>query len=240
MPARVFILRSRFGRSIFELHPETLEITSALFGTRARAEIPLSTISPHYEIAAAGHLRAIGFLTILILVCILVVRLIFAQSVMPHDIAMYPAAIALALAWAATRLIPRSEFFIFCDHWKRPLFTILREREQAAECEEFIHALLDHLEGRGVLPENPERLAEAERPPQNLWKIALGCGALAALVPPLLQGRVQHAETVLLPAVIATCGCGVAACVYSFMRAERRRWWSLVGAALCLLPPLFY
>ena len=76
MPDLIFIQRSAFGRSIFALRGDTLEITSHLFGRKKAASIPVRSISHDYVLGANRIWPLIVGYMVFAAACIGLVRLI--------------------------------------------------------------------------------------------------------------------------------------------------------------------
>lgn len=237
----VFIQRSRFGRSIFVLRRDTLEITSYLFGRKTKGTISLSSIDPDYELVARRFDTLIVTPLIITGACFGLIRLILWQDLVPHLVALSPAMLAILLIGIAVYNTRRLEYFTFRDQWKRPRFSILRERKQAEECDAFVRELLDRVE-------QIEQEQSANDPHQSdtqnsdrsqlievRWKQAIAAGVVAIGFP-LLAQYIPELSQLSIPVVIAADTCGFIAGVSAFMRKEDKRYWALIGVTLCLVP----
>lgn len=212
-----------------------------MFGRRSVSSIPLASISTDYEVHAATTERLVMLLLGFTLGSLIVVKLLLAQPYLPHAIALYFVAFAVMAAVSAFRMMPRAEYYVFSNHWKRPLFSILREKEQAAECDAFLHAMINAIEGRkGSEDASMERVIVAAKPPGHSWKLAISSGVVGTCYPLIVYNRFVAGQVLVLPVAVLACRGGLVAALYAFLNRERRRWWSLLGVALCLVPVLFY
>ena len=242
---RVFILRSRIGRNIYVMRDDALEITSRLFGTRHEQRIPIRTISPEYGVRGTRLLRVVTLLLLPVAACIIALRLLARIPHVPDEMMWFPAEIGAVYLIAAIRFIPRFEWFEFKDHFGRTRFTILREPAQREECDAFIHALLDRIEGIEENSEEGSNTAPESIPPTDRegiprWKLAVGLSLFAIVVPPAARAMGESSDFfVIVPLVIGTGGSIVSA-FYSHAWKERRRVWAFVAAAAALWPLLFY
>lgn len=233
-PPRVFILRSRIGRRIFTLKDDVLEVSVTSLDRRSEAVIPLRRISPDYEVGAARNNSAIAILLIPGVLLGYFAWFLLSQDRIPRYLAIYPIIFGGAFITAAVQLIPRFEYFVFKDHWNRPLFTILRERGQTAECEAFIHAILDSVEGIEPTTSCADE-AFAEPPAQYWWIFAIVAG-LGAVVVHVLASRNALVAFYYVPFVVLASGGGISAAIGSFLTKERQKWWSLIGLVLSAIP----
>lgn len=242
----VFIQRSRFGRTIFLLHADSLEVSSHLFGQRSSSTFPLTTISNDYEIRAQRNLGLVAAGLVVAGVCLSVLRFMLHQEGEFWRMFMYPPGMLLVASLIFTIAhYPRLEFFTFTDHWKRPLFSILRESEQAKECNAFVATLLDRLDenpkGESALDIPTERLIE-EAPLQTCWLLAVIAGFIAASYPLLhfAPPPIDELTFLSLPVVIVAETTAVFATGHSFSRKERRRHFCWLAVIFCAVPFLFY
>ena len=129
-------------------------------------------------------------------------------------------------------------FRSFKDHWQRPLFTIVRERQQAAQCDAFVRHLLNRIDwASGAAPPAPEseEAADEEAPPiQWKWQAAVASGAIMLLGVPLANLAEGLGMLVMVLLIGGAVGAAVGAW-QSFAENERRKYWSLLGVALALL-----
>lgn len=250
MARRVFILRSRLGRSIFILREDSLEITSHLFGTKSESRFPIRSISPDYDVRGWRSLGAISLLLVPVALSIVAYRYILHHAWVPEMFAHYPLYFGATYAVAAIKLFPRFEAFVFKNHFNRPIFSILRESGQRAEAEAFIHALLDRIEALGhgevvttTASEAAAEEVEAEKSDDRTiarWKLSVGFAVIATAVPPLVNWLWSDWDFLLMPLVIVCSGGSVIAAIYACATKERRRWWAVAAAVVALLPVFFY
>jgi hypothetical protein len=239
----VFIQRSRVGRRLFALRGDELEITAQTLGRREEARIPVRAISADYRLDAKRStvtiFASLGFAG----VCFQLAAFVCMQDIVSKAVAIYPLMFAGVFVWVAFQFVPRLEFFTFTDHARRPLFSILREKEQREECDSFVHALLDRIEqtdsGSGGV-DTPLRDEAAPRAPGGRWKWAILAGVISTGFPPAAYYVVPEAAGLSLPIVVVASTCGLIAGGWSFAVREPGRYWALLGGALCLVPLLFY
>ena len=153
---------------------------------------------------------------------------------------------------AAIRAARRVEFFAFTDQWKRPLFVIIRERNQTAECEAFVRDLLDRIEhSETSLPVTPEAVSAASVSSVRLptadterdevtatmgWKFAIVAGVVSMALPLISAFVLKEPVELNGTLVLVACLFSVMATISSFAANERRKYWSLLGLGLALLP----
>ena len=147
--------------------------------------------------------------------------------------------------------IRRVEFFEFRNHWGKPVLHIIRERKQAADCAAFITALVAHIElaQSDLPPEERTKLlrqlvddstgASGLRPGQDKWKVSIGLGVLAVVFP-LVPAVNYSSDPSLFPIIFLLCVGGAGFSIFSFLAKEPRRWWSVLGLVLSLIPAYFY
>lgn len=233
---------------MFALREDSLEITSYPLGRKCEAQIPIRSISPDYELHSGRAWRAVVILLMPVAVSIALYRWLLHHPNLPDMLLQFPLYFGAVFAFAAFRLYPRFEAFVFKNHFNRPLFTILRESGQRAECEAFIHALLDRIETLGSDREATpltaaiadEDAAKADDTTVARWKLAIGLSAVSLGVPPVVDRFWPELDFLLVPLVVVCSGGAVVAAIYSFMQKESGRWWSIAAAILALVPVLFY
>jgi hypothetical protein len=241
----VFIQRSRLGRSIFALRGDQLEITSHLFGRKSETEIPLRMISSNYEVDARRYFVLIIVPLLFAIGCITIFCLLLRQEAWPQMFAMYPAMFTVMFVWIALKHVPRVEYFTFTDHWKKPLFSIVRERAQSNECEAFIRELLERIERteKGLSPvESPNTPVvdeDYDQPREQRWLLSILAGGVATGFP-LISQVLPEVAALTLAVVLAATTCGLIAGVQSFIRKERMKYGALLGIALSVLPFVIY
>lgn len=251
-----FVQRSRLGKKIFQIRDGVLEVTAYRLGAKfGEHRFDLQTLDPDYQ-PRTGRLHVLLiFGGVGLVLALAVLWGLYNQTFIPREALTYfyywPASmLAVSLAWVVygTR---RVEYYVFCNHWKKPVFDIVRESGQADECARFILALVEHIKlAQSELPAaerqiraqaiTRELLPSAPPPPAwRKWKLSILCGSLACVLP-LIPGLVDLIHPFLLLIVFGLCAGGVAWCYFSFDAREPRRWWSLVGAGLSVIPVFFY
>lgn len=217
---------------------DVLEISLSQASNRGQTQIPLRRISTEYDrFARRVPILYLPYFALCVPCCILV-WLILRQNVVPHETIFSPCLGVLFFLMLAIRGLFKVEFFQFYDHWKRPIFFVIREGKQSSECDDFVQTLLERLEQI----ENDQPLIDVEEkfaPPigislpspdevsalgygENRWKAAIIFGVISAgLSWPnavvLLIGDFQ--TLIVLGAAIA----GAAFSVFSFIAKERFR-----------------
>lgn len=252
----VFIQRSRLGRTTFQLRGDTLVLNALTRHGRGAQEIPLRSLDRDYDVRAVRiHLLYLWPLVVGVF-CVSLVLLILRQDVVPHDVAIHPLIFLIPAALGFVRGLPRVEFFVFRDAWHQPLFFIVREKAQAAECDSFVQELLYRIErveaGRAFAAEPAIRdlpasavVVPAPREPgltwlgENRWSAAITAGALSSMIP-LVPWLASALEDVLLFVVLGFSFASLYLGVTSFLTKERMRFWALPGMALAFVAPLFY
>ena len=223
---------------MFVLREDAIEVTSGVGDKRSTAIFPLNTISPDY---AVGSLRFnVGIVLMLVFAVALAALTLFLmrqKSVTLSSLAAYSAIFGAAAVVTGIRLIPRFDFLTFSDHWKRPLFSIARERSQSEECDTFVADLLNRLERKdeaadGGVGHANEILSEGIDPPTEWrWILALSSGGTTLGYTTLAQWFKDLSPVVFVVLLAGTAGAMVAA-FYSYIANERHRHWGLVGVAL--------
>lgn len=250
MAIPTFVQKSRINEAIFQIRDGRLLISERkLFGKFQDRELDLRWLDPDYKPGIARNHTAVIVSLLLAMVAGGATWGVLQQTVMPREATFYaiqwPAMFFVAFLASAIRWSRRIEYYGFNNKAGRLVLVIFREPQQAAECAAFIATLVAQIEiAQGDLsPEEKSRILQsigADRsftPPAPaavaLWKISIVLGALAAGLP-------------LVPAfavfifVFPLCVGGMVLCVFSFTTNEPHRWWSLIGGALSLIPPLFY
>lgn len=223
------------------------------FGTKSSKRYLLRSIASDYQLVAHRFWILIIAPLVLGIAAAGAAVWILGRPTLPADLAILPALFALALLVAALRGIPRVELFVFLDHWRKPLFFIVRERHQSTECEAFLSVLIERIEclERNALPTSTPsqphdssavKLPEADGDRislagQNRWVIAIGCGMLSAGFP--IVAPDEWANLTLMVVLFGTMG-GLSSGVMSFLAKERWRILAVIGIALSFVAPLFY
>lgn len=248
-----FIQRSRIGRGIFLLREDTLEVTVSSFGTKSSNRHLLRSIDLDYQLVAHRFWILILAPLVLGIAAASAAVWILNRPTLPADLAFFPGLFALALLVSSFRGIPRVELFLFLDHWRKPLFFIVRERHQSSECEAFLSVLVERIESleRGSPPASSPiqsrdssavKLPEADGDRislagQHRWVAAIGCGMLSAGFP--IVAPDEWANLTLMVVLFATAS-GLTFGVMSFLAKERWRLLAVIGIALSFVAPLFY
>lgn len=94
------------------------------------ASIPIWMVSSDYDPRAIRHLRQVSLLLVPVAACIAVYRFLVGHPDWADFLLQFPICIGATFALAAAKLYPRFEWFLFKNHFGRPLFTILREPNQ--------------------------------------------------------------------------------------------------------------
>ncbi len=242
---RVFILRSRLGRNIYVIRGNVLQITWRLLGVHGETEIPIRSVSSEYEVQGARPLRTVTVLLLPVALCIVAYRFLLSHPNLPDFLLQYPIIIGAAYALAAIKFYPRFEWFVFKNHFGRPVFTILREPNQRAECEEFIHALLDRLEtdepGVPMPASSPaeNHLAESSDDVSR-WKLAVGLSLFAIVIPPTAHLFGEHGDFFTIMPLVVGSGGAIIAAIYSIAQKESGRHWAMLAAIAALFPLFRY
>lgn len=222
---------------MFVLDEEVISVTSGLADRTTTATFPLRTISPDY---AVGGLKFNAGVVVMLLAAVGFAALtlfLFRLEDPWSSLSLYSAMFAVFAIVGGIRLIPRLDFLIFADHWKRPLFSIARERGQSEECDAFVAELLNRIERTQLEPGHPDKsrdepVAEGiDAKPEWLWKMAIICGGVT-LGFPLAAHSIKELSIAILMIVLAGSTGALGATLYSYSRKERRRHWCLVGVAL--------
>lgn len=251
----VFIQRSRFGRTIFVLRSDMLEVSSHLLGHKSIHHIPLRSISPDYELSSRSLIRGVIIWGAAAAICFALFFLVLFRWQLPGAVAHYPAYGGVFCLLLALQFLPRLEYFTFTDHWHRELFSILREKTQADECDAFVCDLLDRIEliggdasaGRSETAPPKRNFVSAVKVPgdaeprrkDSRWRLSMAMG-LISLTFPIAALWLSHLDPFTLPVVVASSTIGICAGILSLKDREPRCFWSAVGILLCLIPLFFY
>jgi hypothetical protein len=240
MTDRVFIQRSRLGRTILVLRDSEIEVTVSNPNQSRSERFPLGTISSDYAVQSV-HFNFGVVALFFISVAGIAWAIVLSRLGGPFSIfAMYVAIFAGAMALAGVRLIPRFDRFVFSDHWKRPLFFIARERGQREECDKFVRELLSRIERTGAsaepaVPKPPLDFEEAvDAEPEWKWKVSVVAGA-ATLVATIAGVYDPDVASVAFFLVIGGPMCVGVSAWQSFAEKERHSQRALLGVALALI-----
>lgn len=256
MAIPTFVQKSRINEVIFQLRDGRLLISERRFlGKFEDRELDLRWVDPDYKPGIARNHTAVIIFLLLATISGAAVWGVLHQTVIPKEAVFYvvqwPAVLFVVFLASAVRWSRRIEYYAFKNKAGHLVLVIFREPNQAKECAAFITTLVAQIEiAQGELPAaDRSRLLHsvgADRsfiqptvPGLALWKIALVLGALATGLP-LIPNADYLLAGFLFPIVFICCAGGVSLCFFSFSANEPRRWWSLIGAILSLIPPLFY
>ncbi len=256
MTGPIFNQKSRIGQVIFEVRDGDIRLSSRIFrGPFTEHSIALNRLSPDYKPQVTRNHALVIVPLVFAFICAAALWKLMHQTVLPEGagpgLSFYPIIGLIVSLFGAVRGSRRIEYYQFYTTAGQPAFSIVREREQAQECAAFITALVAQIEfaRSGVTPDlsivrsvrtdqDAARTGDAT-PRRDLWQISIACGVFAAGLPWLPNVNYYFADF-LFPLVFWLCVGGVSLCAFSFARNEARRWWSVLGAILALIPPLFY
>lgn len=242
MPDRVFIQRTRLGRTIFVLRDAEIEVSQEIRGTLANTHFPLRLISSDYTVKTVQHHVAVAISLALVACCAGGLVYVFKHDSIPPIFGYFPAYGLVIFLIVALKLTPRFVVLEFADHRAKPLFSILREKEQANECDAFLRDLLDRIERAGSadgpiqtapLPE-PETADDIDAAPEWRWQVALVAGAFACLAP-IVAHLVPGMSLFKIPTFLLGAVVACTATLYSFIENERKKFWSVIGIALVVV-----
>lgn len=234
------------GRVIFHVSGEKLEVTSYGLGGKAELVIPLIDLSPNYtRVSRHRWVLAMGLLGLSALLFGIIWASLTSDEPHNHLARELGILLAVTLSYGVRSLMPFVHYEFRSRDGKNTL-RVFREIYQAKECDAFIAQLAACIQAvhGGLTPaEIAQQLDSIEARPadpfQKQWVLALVFGALAAVLP-ALPGFTHKLDAFGLLLVIGLTIGAMTCCVYSFLHKERLRWLSLIGAALGLVPPLFY
>ena len=256
MSVPTFIQNSRIGRVIYQIRDGHLQISASKFGRGFNeCRLALRSLNPNYTPRFVRLYALLVIPFVLALLCGVVIRGLFHQTLIRQEALIYiyqwPVTFGVVFLILAIRGIRRVEFFEFRNHWGKPVLHIIRERKQAAECAAFITVLVAHIElaQSDLPPEERTKLlrqlvddstgASGLRPGQDKWKVSIGLGVLAVVFP-LVPAVNYSSDPSLFPIIFLLCVGGAGFSIFSFLAKEPRRWWSVLGLVLSLIPAYFY
>ncbi len=240
MSHQVFIERSRLGKRIYELRDSSLTISGIRQFKKFEKTIPLGFTSPNY-VRARRRLHYLVQVPIAkVCVGLLVLRVF---SFLPTGPYVYVAEIAGILIgvslWQAILGIPPIEIVMFKNTNGRAQFDLVKEKKQAKEFEEFVAKLASTIRGEtgpastGMLVSTAQD-DEVSKPPSYFCISSLVVGSLWLEISHLEFWARFGGSDSFVGFLISLLGAGL--CLASFVRVEKLRFWSLVGAALTLVP----
>jgi hypothetical protein len=256
MTGPIFNQKSRIGQVLFEVRDGKLLLSSRILrGPFTEHSISLGRLSPDYKPQTTRNYALVVVPLIFAFICGAAIWKLIHQTTLSEDITpglyFYPVLGLVASLFGAVRGSRRIEYYQFYTTTGQPAFSIVREREQAQECAAFITALVAQIEfaRSGVAPDTSMvRLIRADQdaarmgdssPRRDFWQISIACGLFAAGLPWLPNAH-YYFSGFLFPLVFWLCVGGAAFCVFSFLRNESNRWWSVLGLVFALIPPFFY
>ncbi|MBK9990445.1 MAG: hypothetical protein IPP19_06855 [Verrucomicrobia bacterium] len=254
MADRIFIQKSRIGLKIFHLKADALEICSHWTGKGETSRIELRTISPEYRRVARRFTALIVVPLVLCVLCLLAALVVMIHGKDFQGLSIGPLMFSGTFLVLTIQGVPRVDSFQFFDCWGRPVFYVVREKNQSQECDDFVRELLDHIER---IDSAEQMAAEDETYPVSAvqlpssndvgylfsgdyrWKLSIAAGAFSAGVP-WVGAVLDLFEELPFPLVFFGTVVGLGYCVLSYQAKERLRHFSLLGAAFALIAPLFY
>lgn len=224
-------------------------------GRQVELCVPVRELSPRY---VPGALRVYTMLygaLFGVIVCSAALWLIHNSKQLPDGVSGYlahwPLIGLIASLITAIRYTPRVEYYTFCNQWGRPVFSIVREKKQWAECDAFIVALVAEIElAHSEMNERERR--EVLRPLLHdlqtsalvtgdvlKWKISLALGGAAILLP-VMPGVVSSLGELLFFLEFSLCVVAMAFGVLAIWNREPNRWWGVLGFIFGLAPLFIY
>jgi len=256
MAPPTFIQKSRLGQVIFQIREGALYLSaSRQTGGFDEYCVDLRQISSDYKPRSHRVNFMLGLAGGFLVLSCLALWGLYRQTLIPREAIgyftqwpIYGIGISLFVAIQYSR---RIEYFQFSNHWGKPVVTVIREREQAAECEAFVLTLVSHIElAQSDLTAGDRELLLQKLARENLsppvvsrglsyWKFSLVLGVLAAGIP-WVPGLAYYLDVLHFMLIFWLCAGGAICCVFSYTTKESRRHWSLLGLILSLIPPYFY
>ncbi len=256
MPDVTFIQRGRFGRIIFTLRESSLEISAHTVFGRSEEEFFIGTISPDYDRVGPRFPSFVIFPLVCAVIFGWLTYLVFAQDTLPWPLfGTYSIMFCGTSLWVALCHSRRLDTYVFFDRSRTPKFGIIREKTQAAECDDFVRELLDRIErvdqglplpkhNTGSVAARPSAIhynRVPRSPPRRevIWMVALITGSVGAAFPPA-----SEIWPIVQPySFVAVYGSLVAAMLtsaYSFTAKERLKYVSILGVGLAATPLFLY
>ncbi len=248
----VFIQRGNFGRRIFLLQEKSLEITITTVGASSKVEFPLKSISPDYSVHSRIMKRFFLVPMAVATMLLFAFCMIAGFRVVSGWIVFYGLAFATAFIVAAAKGLKPVEYFNFYNHSKKTLFSVVRERGQEEDCNNFVARLIDRIEQRenGITVDKHEALRATktysialpsadEKTPKSYWGMAFIAAVIGITYPPIEAIAEKEA---LFGFIVALGGvtCAIAASLASFYKREPQKYWTLIAVALSFLPFAIY
>lgn len=254
MAIPTFIQNSRINQVIYQIRDGQLWISEReLLGKFKDRGLDLRWVDPDYRPCITRDYWMLVVPLVLAALCGAALWGGYRQTLIPVEATFYVLqwpAIGLAVFLAAAiRGSRRIEYYQFNNRAGKPVLSIIREPAQAEECAGFITTLVAHIEVAQADLTSEQRtkllsnvgadipFTPAAIPSVAQWKISITLGMLASGLP-LVPNLDNHLP--LFPIVFVLCFVGAVSSVYSFMANEPKRWWSVAGLVLSLIPPFFY
>lgn len=254
MAVPTFVQKSRINQIIYQIRDDWLQVSArGLVGRFTDYGFELRRIDPNYEPRITRNYLLLIIPLIILALCLVAIWGLMHQSSLPEGSPVlfyqWPVTWGVLSLFAAIRGSRRIEYYQFKNRAGRPILSIIREREQAKECAAFITTLIAHIEiaQADVTPEERTKMFRSlgsesfvgldAEPGLDLWKVSIALGVLASGLP--LVPRLDYYLPLFL-IVFPLCVGAAALCVFSFTTKESKRWWSVIGLVLSLVPPLFY
>lgn len=251
-----FIQNTRIGRTIFQVRNGFVVVSATRFGRPLRDyRIDLRSLDSNYSPRSVRVYSLWVIPLVIALLCMAVFKAMRHQNLVPPETfyVFYPwLAIGFGVSiFSAIQGTRRVEYFEFRNQWGKPALYLVRERKQAVEFTSFIGELVTHIElarsdltqgDRNILLRQLEHAGSdtiSREPGQDRWKMSLVLGSLATAIP-LIPGMDQTSDPSVFPFIFLLCVGGLAAGTFSFLAKETRRWWSVPGMLLALIPVYLY
>lgn len=248
MLPHIFIERSRLGKVIYELRDDRLSITGRRAMRDFRLELELNGMSSRIERGGRRYFRPILKLFTYAAVFATIAVLFLVQQRAPlaaiYYFVEFAAVCAVAFFMAGLKWVPRLEVVRFKDAIGRTLFDVVKEQAYAVEFEQFVQLLRDRIQASkgsanvpSPLPVDESR--EEKRDPNLRWIASLVFGLLAVALPWIGRSTGIFGDWNFPISFLCSVG-GVGFSVYSFMRTERYRYFSVLGAVASIVPAFLF
>jgi hypothetical protein len=243
-----FIERSRLGKTIYELSADRLKVSGKRFLQKYAMDVELRDVSSNIDrLSQRVYRPAIFLFGIGSLQAVVAVGLCFQKALIAEAVVLPVEFLGLSSVCAfiaGSRWISRLEVAKFKSTLGAPLFFLIKEKSYADEFEAFIDKLQETIRrskepGRISQPTAADQPSAAQKSQEHLWKFSVALGIFAVGQPwfkPLAQ--LLYDCQIIVTGVC--CMGGLVYCVFSFLKKERFRYLSLLGAILSFIPPLFY
>lgn len=243
-PVMVFLQDARIGRVQFMLRGKELTITPRTRGGLTD-EIRLSVddLDPDYQI----KWQSLGLMWKLPLglafFCALISKYLLAMDLPWGLLGVYPLLFVMQFLVLSVRGLPPIEWIVFNRVDGTGTVRIVREKRQTEDCSEFIAALVERIKTNGVLvdlsaPELRSTVAysgaqKEKRPYGDNWLLAILAGIAAAALPFLSRSNGGDEGAIFMLFFMTVLGA-LSLALVSFLRGEKRKWWSMIGVAVVL------